>query len=157
MMSLLKNILLALVWTMLTGDMAFGNLMIGFVLGYFVLHFERMMFGPHGEPHKTQQIFWFTFYFAWEVFRSAMRVAYDVVTPTLHATPGIVAVPLDAKTPVEITCLCNAITLTPGTLSLDISEDQKTLYVHALFADDPDAVRRQIKQGIERRLLEVLR
>jgi multicomponent Na+:H+ antiporter subunit E len=57
----------------------------------------------------------------------------------------------------EITMLSNLLTLTPGTLSLDVSADRKVLYVHAMYIDDVDEVRRKIKEGFERRILEVLR
>ena len=62
-----------------------------------------------------------------------------------------------AKTDDEITILSNLITLTPGTLSLDVSEDKKVLYIHAMYVEDVDRFRRELKDGLERRLLEVLR
>jgi multicomponent Na+:H+ antiporter subunit E len=68
-----------------------------------------------------------------------------------------VAIPLDVETDVEITLLANLITLTPGTLSMDISDDRKVLYVHAMYVDDPEALRAEIKNGFERRVLEMLR
>ena len=86
---------------------------------------------------------------------SSLRVAYDVLTPTLHMRPAIVAIPLDAETDLQITILANFITLTPGTLSLDVSPDRKTLYVHAMYVDDVDAFRREIKEELERRVIEV--
>ncbi|MBW3600685.1 MAG: Na+/H+ antiporter subunit E, partial [Planctomycetes bacterium] len=57
----------------------------------------------------------------------------------------------------EITLLANLITLTPGTLSLDVSEDRKTLFVHAMYIEDPEKLRRHVKEGMERRVLELLR
>ena len=53
--------------------------------------------------------------------------------------------------------LANLITLTPGTLTLDVAPDRKSLYVHAMFVDDPEQIRAEIKNGMERRLLEVMR
>jgi multicomponent Na+:H+ antiporter subunit E len=88
---------------------------------------------------------------------ASLRVAWDVVTPPIYSRPGIIAVPLDAETDFEITVLGHLISLTPGTLSLDVSPDRRTLYVHAMFVDDPDELRRQIKAGMERRVLEALR
>ena len=99
----------------------------------------------------------FAGFFLWQLLLSNLRVAYDVITPRLHMRPGIIAVPLDAKTDQEITLLANLITLTPGTLSLDVSEDRRVLYVHAMFVDSPDEVRDSIKNGFERRLLELIR
>ncbi len=76
-----------------------------------------------------------------------------------YICPGVVAVPLDAKTDIEITLLACLITLTPGSVSLDLSEDRKTLFVHAMYIDNQDveAYRRSIKEGLERRVLELLR
>jgi multicomponent Na+:H+ antiporter subunit E len=72
--------------------------------------------------------------------------------------PGVIAVPLDARTDAEITLLANLITLTPGTLSIDVSADRKVLYIHTMdLGDDPVRFRREIKEGFERRLLEVMR
>ena len=71
--------------------------------------------------------------------------------------PGIIAIPLEAKTDFEITLLANLITMTPGTLSLDLSEDRRTLYVHAMYIHDPEKIRASIKNDLERRVLEVFR
>jgi len=68
-----------------------------------------------------------------------------------------VAVPLDARSDMEITLLANLITLTPGTLSLDVSDDRSVLYVHGMFVEDAQLMREQIKNGFERRVLELLR
>jgi multicomponent Na+:H+ antiporter subunit E len=70
--------------------------------------------------------------------------------------PAIVAIPLDLRSPLAITLLAQMITLTPGTLSLDVSSDRRVLYVHSMYVDDIDAFRRSIKDGFERRLLQVL-
>lgn len=152
-----QNVVLALVWTLLTGDMSIGNLLIGFALGYIILYFQKSLAGGSRYFHKARLILTFTLYFLWEFVTASFRVAHDVLTPTLYAKPGIVAVPLDAKTDLEITVLASAITLTPGTVSIDVSEDRSTIYIHAMYAEDPDAVRREIKEGMEKRLLELMR
>ena len=61
------------------------------------------------------------------------------------------------RTDLEITLLANLITVTPGSFSLDVSDDRSVLYVHAMYVDDPEALRREIKDGFERRVLELLR
>jgi multicomponent Na+:H+ antiporter subunit E len=86
-----------------------------------------------------------------------LRVAYDVATPRHHMRPGIIALPLDAITDVEITLLANLIALTPGSLSLEVSADHSVLYVHAMYIDDIAAYQRHIKESFERRVLEVTR
>jgi multicomponent Na+:H+ antiporter subunit E len=157
MSAFFQNLLLALVWTLLTGDMSFGNLVIGFALGYVILLFQQALARESRYFRKANSLVSFILYFLWEFVVSSMRVAYDVLTPTLYAKPGIVAVPLDAETDLEITSLASAITLTPGTLSLDVSEDRSTIYIHAMYAEDPEALRREIKEGMEKRLLELMR
>jgi multicomponent Na+:H+ antiporter subunit E len=96
-------------------------------------------------------------YFIWELFVANLRVAYDVLTPWHRMRPGVIAVPLTISTNAEITMLANLLTLTPGTLSLDISQDRRTLYVHAMYLGDVEAERRKIQHGFERRILAVMR
>lgn len=71
--------------------------------------------------------------------------------------PGIIAIPLDARTNEEITVLANLITLTPGSMSLDVSPDRRHLYVHLMYVDDLEESRMEIKRGFERRTLELFR
>jgi multicomponent Na+:H+ antiporter subunit E len=81
------------------------------------------------------------------------------LTPVSFVRPGVIGIPLDARTDVEITLLANLITLTPGSVSLDLSEDRSVLYIHAMYIDggDVEAYRRSVKEGLERRVLELLR
>lgn len=94
-----------------------------------------------------------------ELLIASLRVAYDVLTPKNHMQPAIVAVPLDVETDLEITLLANFITLTPGTLSIDISSDRKTLYIHEVYvkSGDVEHVRKQIKEGFEKKILDITR
>lgn len=151
------NIFLALVWALANGRISLSSLLVGFVLGYGILWFSQPFMGPSRYFQRLPVGLRFFGYFLWQLLLSNLRVAYDVITPHLYMRPGIVAVPLDAKTDLEITLLANLITLTPGTLSLDVSKDRRTLYVHAMFVDSPDKVRDNIKNGFERRLLELIR
>ncbi|HMO51408.1 MAG TPA: Na+/H+ antiporter subunit E [Kiritimatiellia bacterium] len=151
------NLVLAFLWALLTGEISLGNLFAGFVLGYVIL---GLLFGAREKSSyflKVGQVIRFVVLFLKEMVVSSARVAYDVITPTYYMRPGVVAIPLDAKTDAEIALLANVITLTPGTLSLDVSEDRRTLYIHAMFVHDPDALRREIKEGLEKQLLEVMR
>lgn len=151
------NIVLALIWTALTGHFSGLNLFVGFAVGYLVLMFAQRAVGSPEYVAKVGKVINLVFFFVWELVKSNLRVAYDVITPPLYMKPGVIAIPLDAKTDAEITMLANLITLTPGTLSLDVSTDRRVLYIHAMYIDDPDKLRREIKNGFERRVLEVLR
>jgi len=155
----LWNILLALSWAALSGNFTVSNVSIGFGLGYLVLWMMQRVLGPSKYFNKVHQVIRFALFFLWELILANLRVAYDVATPKYHSRPGVIAIPLDVKTDLEITMLANLITLTPGTLSLDVSADRRVLYIHAMYIDndDIDGVRHKIKNGFERRVLELLR
>jgi multicomponent Na+:H+ antiporter subunit E len=101
---------------------------------------------------KPFQAIGFFAYFLLELVNANLRVARDVVRPLRRLRPGIVAIPLDLETDAQITVLSTLITLTPGTLTLDVSTDRKTIYIHAMAASDVEKVRRDIKTGFERRV-----
>lgn len=156
MIHLASHLGLALVWCGLVGSARLEHLIVGLVLGHLVLRLlHPVVGGPH--PRRLPAAVGLGLFLLWEIVLATGRVAWEVVTPQTLRRPGIVAVPLDARTDVEITLLANMVTLTPGTLSLDLSEDRRTLFVHALFGEDPERVRHQIKSGFERRILRVLR
>jgi multicomponent Na+:H+ antiporter subunit E len=153
----LTNIFLAIIWAAAVGQFREIDLIVGFAIGYFVLWFSQPVIGRSGYFMKVRQVSYFLLFFLWELLLANLRVAYDVITPKSSMQPGIVAVPLDAETDTEITLLANLITLTPGTLSLDVSDDRKSLYVHGIYISDPDEFVRRIKNGFERLVLELLR
>jgi multicomponent Na+:H+ antiporter subunit E len=154
---LLWNLLLALLWEAMTGKTDAANLLLGFALGYVVLWWLRPLLGPTQYFRKLPESIRFAFFFLRELIHSNLRVAWDVISPKSRRKPGIVAVPLDVSTDIEITVLANLITLTPGTLSLDVSDDRRVLYVHGMFVEDPQLMRNEIKSGFERRVMELLR
>jgi multicomponent Na+:H+ antiporter subunit E len=157
---LLINLVLALVWVGLTGDFTPMNFLFGFAIGFAMLWLGRRSTGRSTPTYffKLWLIIGFAIFFIVEVIKANLRVARNVVSPLHHLQPGIVAVPLDITTDAEITLLANLITLTPGTLSLDVSEDRKVLYVHSIaVGSDVEAFKREIKSGFERRVMEVLR
>jgi multicomponent Na+:H+ antiporter subunit E len=157
MKGLFWNIALALAWIAVTGNVSPANLTLGFALGFLVLVVMRQAVGLPDYGRRMVRVAGLLLYFVRELVTANLRVAYDVITPTLYMSPAVIAVPLDARSDIEITLLANMITLTPGTLALDVSADRSTLYVHAMYGEDPEAVRRSIKEGFERRILEVLR
>jgi len=154
---LLLNILLALAWMLLTGELSVENFIEGLIIGYIILWISKSALGGTKYFKKIPKAISFFFYFIKELIVANMKVAFDIITPKDYMKPGIVAVPLDAETDMEITLLANLITLTPGTLSLDVSKDKKVLYIHTLYLDDIENFRSEIKNEMEKRLLEVLR
>ena len=96
-------------------------------------------------------------FFFTELLLSALRVAWLVVQPKFNLRPAIVAYPLTVSTDAQITLLANMITLTPGTLSVDVSADRKTLYIHAIDMESKQALIAAIAAGFETKVLEALR
>jgi multicomponent Na+:H+ antiporter subunit E len=146
--------LLAWLWTALTARPTTSNFVLGLALAHLAIRFSR---GDRAPIRKVGLALGFAAFFVQEVVTSALRVARDVLTPRPRMCPAIVGVPLDVRTEGQITLLAILITLTPGTLALDVSPDRRTLLVHAMFAADADRVRREIKSGFERRILELAR
>lgn len=154
---LLLNMMLTLVWVMLTGEFIFGNFVFGFVLSYGILWLVEQ--DPEKKRYFTRvpSVISFVFFFLYEMLKANVQVAYDVVTPKYFMRPGIVRYPLDAKTDIEITFLTNLISLTPGTLILDVSEDKTEVFIHVMYLDDRETFINQLKNGLEKRLLDILR
>ncbi len=150
------NLLLAVGWCALMGRLTVADLAVGFVIGGIALSISSPMFGRMRYYDRVYDLTRLLFYFMRVFIASCVRVAWDVLRPVHKARPAIVAIPLSVTDPIQIVTLANLISLTPGSLSLDVSPDHKTLYVHVMFVDDPDEVRREVKSGLERRVMEAL-
>ncbi|WP_102958721.1 Na+/H+ antiporter subunit E [Mangrovicella endophytica] len=153
----LMNLVLALIWVTVSGSFSLVNLVFGFCLGALSLLLVREHVGAVGYLSRTRRILSLLLLFIRELLMSAWRVARVVCRPTIDVRPGIFAYPLTVDRDLEIALLANLITLTPGTLSVDVSADRRTLYVHALDCSDPDGARRDIADGFERKILEAFR
>lgn len=151
------NILLALAWAALNGAFTGTNLFVGFVLGYLILGLAlRDVPSFSHYVKRVPRFISLVGFFIRELLMSNLKVAYDVLTPTHYMRPAVIAVPLEAKTDGEIAMLANIISLTPGTLSLDVSSDRQVLYLHVMYLQDEQATRNSIK-ALETRLLDLLR
>ncbi len=94
----------------------------------------------------------FAVYFLRELVSANALVVWDVLTPRSRLSPGIVGLPLRSRTPGEITLIANLVSLTPGTLTLAVSHDPDTLYVHGMYAGDRERFVRQLEQMEDRML-----
>lgn len=101
----------------------------------------------------------FILFFLKELVVANLKVAYDILTPNYRMKPTVIALPLSVTTDMEITLLAGIITLTPGSLSVDVSADKKVLYVHTLYVTNNDIERTKydLKHGFERRLMQLTR
>ena len=157
MIAFLFNLLLAIAWVAVTGSASLHNLVFGFLLGALALVIIRDPFGGKGYLRRARLMFSLAALFLRELSLSAWKVTLTVLSPDMKLKPGIFAFPLTVTSDFEITLLANLITLTPGTLSVDVSPDRRTLYVHALNCSDPETTKRHIANGFERKIMEAFR
>lgn len=157
-MTLVLVVALALLWAAVTGGFSLLNLVWGAAIGTAAVFLLRYQIGEPQFLRRAWRIFGLVALFVYELVLSAIRVAIVVLSPDLkrRLKPAIIAYPLTIDSDIGITLLANVITLTPGTMSVDVSEDRKTLYLHALVMEDREALIADIAQGFERRIIEVL-
>ncbi len=152
------NLLLALVWSGLFGSMDFATFTSGYAVGYL---FMALIYRAAGEMPtyftRPWKIAGFAIFYLKELVVSNVVVALSILSPRLDIKPGVIAMPLKARTDLEITLLANLITMTPGTLSLDVSPDRSTLFVHAMNIDNAETLKRQLAETLEKRVLDILR
>jgi multicomponent Na+:H+ antiporter subunit E len=153
----LMNLLLSFIWVALTGSMYYSNFLFGFMIGFFILWIMNREETDQRYFNRVPKTIGFVFYFLYEMIVANIQVAYDVITPKYFFRPGIVRYPLEANSDIEINLLSTMISMTPGTLILDISEDKKSLFIHVMYLKDKEAFIAQIKNGFEKKLLEILR
>lgn len=154
-----------IIWVFLTGELTLGNVGFASILSLFLLfvsgrgmHFNY--FKPRKEGFNILKYIWtlvkFVGFFLAQLGQAGLTVFLSIFNPDgLH--PGVIAVPLDVETNAEITLLANLITLTPGTLTLDVSTDKRVMYVHTIEFENKDLFVKGIKDGFEKRVLEVMR
>jgi len=154
----LLNLLLALAWAALIGSFEPVNLLFGFLLGYLVLGMSEQTItsGQGRYIRKSILAVQLAGIFILDLLKANLRLVATVLSPRMNLKPAVVAVSLDLETPVAITLLCNLITLTPGTLGLDVSNDRKILFVHVFHLDDGGKFRQELKNGYERRIKELM-
>lgn len=151
------NLLYTLIWVALTGKTEISNFLFGFLISFGIMYLVNPNEKTGGYFRRVPNVIGFILFFIIELVKANIQVAFDVLTRKDHMKPGIVGIPLDAETDLEITLLANFVSLTPGTLSLDISTDRKTLYVHGMYIEDVESFIINVKMGFERRLLNILR
>ncbi|WBU63694.1 Na+/H+ antiporter subunit E [Paracoccus aerodenitrificans] len=150
------SVLLVIVWLLLVNDFRWGSLVFGMILSVVI----PVLIAPYW-PHRP------TISSPLKTLRYVALVMYDIVVANIEVAlivlfksnralqPAWVVVPLDLRSPEGISVLSGTITLTPGTVSCDLSECGHALLVHCLHAPDPDSVVRDIKTRYEKRLKEI--
>lgn len=151
------NVILALAWAAVTGSFSPFNLFVGFSFGLIALWLIREQTAMRAYFGRVSAFVELGALFFWELLLSALRVAALVLKRDMNLSPGVIAYPLTVTRDVEIALLANLITLTPGTLSVDVSQDRKILFVHCIDVPDESATIADIRDGFERKIKEAFR
>ncbi len=142
------------VWILLN-DFSAGHALLGLFLAITIPWLTAPMIDPHPAIRKPGIAIRYILVVLWDIIVSNFVVAKQVLMPNKHLKPGLIALPLDLHEPFPLAVLASTISLTPGTVSIDFSDDMQWLYVHVLNIDDEQAIISQIKQRYEKPLQEM--
>lgn len=150
------TLLLAVVWTLLQNEVSAGMVVFGVILGVIIPKMTAIWWPDTPKGIHLGKMVSYSFIVMWDILVANIQVAWIVLSvPNSKLKPAWIVVPLDLRQPEAITMLAGTITLTPGTVSADLSSAGHSLLVHVLHTDDPDAVLEEIKTRYERRLKEI--
>lgn len=150
------TVLLAVVWTLLQNEVSAGMAVFGIILGIIIPILTARWWPDRPQSLRVGKMLSYCILVMWDILIANVEVAWIVLTKrNANMRPAWVVIPLDLRSPEAITILAGTITLTPGTVSADLSNEGHSLLVHALDASNPDAVRDDIKNRYERRLKEI--
>lgn len=131
------------------------NFAIGFAVGYAALSIYALSVGQRNYGVKVFKLFRFTGYFLYILTKANLQIAWEIITPGFSQTPRILRYAVAGMSEVEITTLASCITLTPGTLVVDVSDDNQWIYVHCMYAKDKNAALADLDELAQRLHQEV--
>lgn len=150
------TLLLTLVWLLLVNGVSLNSILFGLFLGIVIPFVTRPYWPDRPALRHPLKIAEYMLVVLWDIIVANVVVAGIVLfKPNAKRRPAWVRIPLDLRKPEAITMLAGTITMTPGTLSADLSAEGHSLLVHCLDAEDPDAIRDEIKTRYEARLMEI--
>ncbi|WP_449621647.1 Na+/H+ antiporter subunit E [Robertmurraya sp. Marseille-Q9965] len=152
---ILLNVFLAFLWMFIKVSYDLSSFIKGYIFGLIILFVFRRFFNSRFYVGRVIAVIKLLFIFLRELVLSNISVLKVVLKPKLDMRPGIFAYETVLTKDWEITVLSNLITLTPGTLVVDVSDDNKTLYIHAMDIADVDEAITSIKESFEKAILEV--
>jgi len=154
-LQLLLNIFIAFTWMFLGANYTFASFFGGYLVGLFIIFMMRRFFPRRFYLINVFAAIKLLLIFIRELILSNIAILKVILKPKLDIKPGIFALPTELTKDWEITVLANLITLTPGTLVIDISDDNKLLYIHAMDLDNVEQAIHDIKNSFEKAIMEV--
>ncbi|CAM3202729.1 Na+/H+ antiporter subunit E [Filibacter tadaridae] len=154
---LLLNFIIAVVWMFMSSSMTATTFIIGYLIGFLLIFLTRRFFKQRLYTGRLWAALKLTLLFFKELTLSNISVLLLVIRPKLNIQPRIFAMLTELETDWEVTLLSSLITLTPGTIVVHVSDDQRTLYIHAIDAEDAEEAIESIKNTFEKAIREVSR
>jgi multicomponent Na+:H+ antiporter subunit E len=154
---LLSNLLLAIIWVMATGTLTEENFIFGFLISFMILYLITINKEERKYFTMLPKLVTFIFFMLWEIIKANFQAIRDSLYAKSKLSPAIVKYPLEAESDVEITLLANLVSLTPGTLIMDVSDDKKVMYIHVLHLENKEVFIEEVRNKFEKRLLELMR
>lgn len=142
-------------WLLLVADVGAGQIVLGLVLAIVLPWVAGILEPERSRLGRRQAILLLARRVLWDIVLSNIEVARRILGPERVLRPAFVWIPLDLRSMHGITAMASIITLTPGTVSAELSEDRRHLLVHCFNLDDPQALLATVKERYERPLLEI--
>jgi len=154
---IMLNFFIAFLWMFLSVSFNASTFIVGFLLGMLMLWITKGFFPGRFYMNRVWAVIKLIMLFLKELIMANIQVLLLIIQPKMPIKPAIFALPIAVEKDWEITLLASLITLTPGTLVIDVSKDSKILYIHALHYDDADDAIDSIKNTFEKAIQEVSR
>lgn len=151
----LLSLALLIAWLLLNNTFSFGHLLLGTFLGLIIPYLSASFWPEHICIKKPFVFIRFIAVLLFDIVVANIAVARQVLGDNKKLHPTFISYPLSIKNQLGISILASTISLTPGTVSCDLSEDQSTLLIHALSAENREEVITHIHQRYEKSLMEV--
>ncbi|MAY42459.1 MULTISPECIES: Na+/H+ antiporter subunit E [unclassified Neptuniibacter] len=151
----LHSLMLFIIWLLVNNTVAPGHIVLGAFLALTIPLLTSGMQSPQPGFRKPFASMRYMLMVIWDIIIANFEVAQLVIRSSKKLNPAFIAIPLDIQHEFPITILASTVSLTPGTVSAEISEDKKWLYVHVLNLTDKDELITEIKHRYERPLMEI--
>lgn len=149
------SLILFVVWQLLNNSISAGQVVLALILAVVIPHLTAPLQKNHPRLRRPFLAMRYTLMLLWDIVVSNVEVAIQVLGPLRKLNPGFIVIPLDTREDLPITLLASSISLTPGTVSVEVSKDRSYLYVHVLNLGDEAKLIATIKQRYEKPLKEI--
>jgi multicomponent Na+:H+ antiporter subunit E len=154
-LQILLNLLIGTVWMLLHDQWNFSTFVIGYFIGFLIVFGLRRFFPVPFYGKKSWAILKLIFLFIKELFFSTIVVMRQVLRPKLNIQPGIFRVETKLTSDWEITLLSSLITLTPGSVVMEVAPEKGIFYIHAMDVTEFQNSIIRSKEMFEDAILEV--